>query len=103
MPWTDIHCRKTYRITTVGPGAGDLVRVKDYRDVLAEYEVHPEPKSAALDGSPCGPGTQGLLQRRPVRVGRVVHIGKEANRLEDVEAGLVHDMDEVVEVYEPTA
>ncbi len=77
--------------------------MKSYRDVLAEYEVHPEPKSAALDGSPCGPGTRALLRRRAVRVGRVVHIGKESNRLEDIEAGLVHDIEEVVEVYQPQA
>ena len=73
--------------------------MKSYRDVVAEYEVHPEPKSAALDGSRCGPGTRGLLRRRLVRAGQIEHIGKEANRLDDVEAGWIHDVDEVVEVF----
>ena len=99
MPWTDIHSRQEYHITTSGPGSGGLVRVKSYCDVLAEYEGHPEAKSAALDGAPCGPGTHGLLGRRVVRAGQIVHIGKEANRLDDVEAGWIHDVDEVVEVY----
>ena len=53
-----------------------------------------------MDGSPCGPGMRGLLRRRLVRVGKVVHMGKDANRPEDVEAGWVHDVGTVVGVYE---
>ncbi len=101
--WADIHSGQRYAITTTCASSGRVVRVKSYRDVLAEYEVHPEPKSAGDDGAPCGPGTRGLLRRRAVRVAKIVHIGKEANRLEDVEAGWIHDVHEVVEVYEPRA
>jgi len=45
------HALKTgHDLPTVCLRIGALrVRVKSYRDVLAEYEVHPEPKSAALD------------------------------------------------------
>jgi DNA adenine methylase len=70
-----------------------------YGDVLAEYETHPEPKSAAADGTPCSRTTRGLLQRRPVRATSIVYIGKESNRLEEVEEGLIHSPDEVQEVY----
>jgi hypothetical protein len=102
IAWTDIHSRHQYRVTTSGLGSGFLVRVKSYRDVLAEYEAHSEPKSATLDGAPCGPATRGLLRRRSVRARHVMHIGKEANRLENVEAGWVHSQVDVLEVYEPT-
>jgi len=48
---------------------------------------------------PCGKRTIGLLQRRPVVLGELVHIGKETNRMEEVEQGLVHDWDEVQLVF----
>jgi hypothetical protein len=57
------------------------VQVKSIRDVILEYRVHPEPKSLGPDGRPCGRATIGLLQRRPVRVGAIVYIGKESNAL----------------------
>lgn len=50
--------------------------------------------------SPCGQRTQGLLLRRLVRVRRILHIGKEANRLDDVSANWIHNLDEVVQLYD---
>lgn len=47
----------------------------------------------------CGRPTRGLLARRPIEVSLVHYIGKEANRLEDVEAGLVGDIGEVLTEY----
>jgi hypothetical protein len=41
----------------------------------------------------------GLLRRRPVTVLCLKHVGKESNRLEKVEAGLIHDSDEVYTEY----
>jgi len=76
-----------------------VVRVKSYRDVLAEYRWHPEPKSAGSNGEPSTRETVGLLQRRHLVAGEVLYLGKEANELEAVEAGLVHDPDEVTNVY----
>ena len=73
--------------------------MQTYRDVLDEYRMHPEAKSAGPDGEACGPGTVGDLQRRAVHVGRIRYIGKESNQLEDVETGLVHDPDEVSTEY----
>jgi hypothetical protein len=72
------------------------VRIQSYRDVLAEYRVHPEPKSRAPDGSRSGWHSIGLLQRRSVEAVRVVHIGKEANELDETQARAVHDLDEVL-------
>ena len=47
------------------------------------------------DDVPCGRRTTGLLQRRPVVLDDLVHIGKETNRMEEVEQGLVHDWKEI--------
>ena len=81
------------------PRRAEAGEVKSYRDVLEAYPVHPEPKSSAPDGSPCSRETVGLLARRPVQVLWVDYIGKESNRLEDVEHGMVHDLDDVLESY----
>lgn len=68
-------------------------------DVINHYRVHTEAKSLGPDGMPCGKRAIGLLQRRTVIVGEVVYIGKETNRLEEVEQGLVHDWEEVQLVF----
>lgn len=74
---------------------------RTYGDVLEDYRRHPETKFLGSDGSPCGPETVGLLRRRAVFTSRdqVRLIGKESNRLEDVQAGLIHDRTEVVSEY----
>jgi hypothetical protein len=81
-----------YRVTTdlneIGPG---VARIKTYRDVLADYRVHPEPKSLAPDYARSGWHTRGLLLRRPVIATRIVYVGKESNELDDARAGLAHD------------
>ena len=99
QPWFDIHSRERYGITTSDPTGGRIVRVKSYGDVLAEYRTHPEPKSADREGHPCDRATVGLLYRREVHVGSIVYVGKESNRLEEVEQGVVHDWQDVQDVY----
>jgi hypothetical protein len=98
-PWIDVHSGRRFPISTHDDLSADVARVKTYVDVLREYRVHPEPKSAAPDGTPCGPNTVGLLVRRPIYAFGVLHIGKEANRLEEVEAGLVHEWAAVQQTY----
>jgi hypothetical protein len=71
------------------------------RDVVREYGEHPESKSLGPEGRPCSAGTVGLLSRRHIVPSWIQHIGKEANRLEDVERGDVQDWDEVLERFEP--
>jgi hypothetical protein len=66
---------------------------------LREYEQHPEAKCADASGHRSDKQTIGLLQRRHVRVASITYIGKESNRLEKVEAGLVHSAESVYTVY----
>jgi hypothetical protein len=97
--WLELYSGRSYFISTGSVSAPDTVRVKTYRDVVAEYRFHPEAKSCGPDGTPCSRQTVGLLQRRPVVATRVAYIGKESNRLEEVEAGLVHTDDAVYNAY----
>jgi hypothetical protein len=100
MPWTDIYSEREYGITTNPIFAPGLVRVKSYRDVIESHRYRPEYKSNASGGNPCTRTTTGLLERRVVVAGDVIHVGKESNRLGDVEAGLLHDWADIVSSYE---
>jgi len=100
MLWTDQYTGKQYRITTEGFNGGrNLARVKTYGDVLREYEFHPGSKSADSQGTPSGKQTIGLLQRRHIRVGQIIYIGKESNRVEEAEAGTIHSTQAVYTQY----
>ena len=64
------------------------VPVETYRLVLTRHLAHPESKFLDTDGAACTYETRGLLERRPtISTGREI-IGKEANRIEEVQAGL---------------
>lgn len=103
LSWIDAHSKNQYRIsTTVLSGSEFTVRVKTIGEVLAQYRHHPEAKSLGSNGKPCGSKTVGVLARRPVIALYLTHIGKESNRLEDVEARFVHDLDEVSTEYRDT-
>lgn len=98
--WTDVYSGDSFRITTrATPSSNRTARVQSYGEVIDRYRVHPEAKSMGSDGIPCIKRTVGLLQRRPVTLGELVHIGKETNRLEEVEQGLVHAWKEVQLVF----
>jgi hypothetical protein len=100
LPWIDRHSGKRFAITTRPSTQSDVVRVKSYADVLTEYESHPELKSGCLNGE--NPRrARGLLPRRHVRIApeNVRYIGKESNRIEQVESDLEHCLDDVLEVY----
>jgi len=102
LPWIDRYSGMSYHIsTTADTGGLGVARVQTYRDVLAAFRTHPEAKSAGPDGRPCDRRTIGLLQRRVVRslLELTAHVGKESNRLEEVEAGIEHDPDEVWTEY----
>lgn len=85
----------------VGPDSIRLdgeVRVKTYRDVLDDYRTHPEGKSLGPDGEPCN--RHGRTAGTPPRdVSTTTYIGKESNHLEDTRAGLVHNIDEILNEY----
>ncbi|GAA4403410.1 hypothetical protein [Tsukamurella soli] len=109
LMWRNLHDPHgpTYRITTedwdhtLGGQPADLVVVTSYRDVLHRYMRHPEAKSAGPEGNPCRHDTTGLLGRRQVHLtsGNLHHIGKEANKIDDVQAGTVTALDDVVNDY----
>ena len=100
MDWIDQYTGKHYRITTAGHhGTRQTARVKTYGEVLREYEFHPEPKCADAGGNSCGKQTIGLLQRRHVRIEQVRYIGKESNRLEDVESRMIQSTQNVYTEY----
>jgi hypothetical protein len=68
--------------------------------VLEEYEFHEEAKCADASGAPCGKQTVGLLQRRHVTIERAPRfIGKESNKLEEVEEGGAADGGDVYTEY----
>jgi hypothetical protein len=103
MEWIDHYSSHSFPIHTDGPPSPDSVKVKTNRDVLARYRTHPEPKSLGPDGAPCSRRTSGLLQRRPVTATAITYIGKEAHRLEETTAGLIHDSGEILNTYnDPT-
>jgi hypothetical protein len=67
--------------------------------VLREYEFHPEAKCADVAGAPCKKQTVGLLGRRHVAIDSVTYIGKESNRLEEVEEQSLLDPGDVYTEY----
>jgi hypothetical protein len=102
LPWIEVYSGKQYAIHTDFAENVESVRVKSHRDVSAFYSTHPEAKSATMDGIPCCRESVGLLQRRPVHATMPVYIGKESNRVEEVEQGLVHAWLEVMQTIEPS-
>jgi len=74
-------------------------RIETYGEVLREYEFHSGAKSADAKGKPSGKQTIGLLRRRHIRIESVIYIGKESNRLEEIEAGVIHSADSVYTEY----
>ncbi len=91
----------TYRITTDREDLhASAVLVKSYGQVLREYRLHPEHKFHGPDGQRCRFLTAGLLQRRAVHLaGTVTLIGKEANKLDEVQAGLHGELGHIVTEY----
>jgi hypothetical protein len=98
--WIDQYSGNLFHITTSGNhGTRGTARVKTYRDVVREYEFHPESKCADANGGVCTKQTTGLLQRRHVGIDQIKYIGKESNSLEDVESGLIHSEQSVYTEY----
>lgn len=65
-----------------------IVKVLTYRDVLADYRIHPEVKFADVEGQTCGLHTTGQLYRHHVHLAGVDFIGKESNKVDEVQQGL---------------
>lgn len=63
------------------------IPVVTYRDVLAEYAIHAEPKSVDIDGIRAGTHTIGRLYRSHVVLAGLDYIGKESNKVEEAVQG----------------
>ncbi len=99
--WTDLATGEAHKVTTRPSfGGSDAIRIKTYGDVSDEYRVHPESKFLGPDGRPCRPAIRGCLSRGAVEPLFIIHVGKESNRFEEVEAGLGQDGDEVYTSYD---
>ncbi len=86
VQWVDQYFGKRYRISASAPhGSRSLARVKNYGDILRGYEFHPESKCDDKRGEACNKRSVGLLARRHVTIASITYIGKESNRLEEVE------------------
>ena len=71
----------TYRLARPGHRLPSEAEAKTYGDVVSQYRWHPEAKSLAPDGRPCGDDSAGLLQRMPVVAAPECRfIGKETDR-----------------------
>jgi hypothetical protein len=102
LPWIDQYSTKgtRHRISTTAPSpTRQIARVNSYGDVLEEYEFHEEAKCADASGARCGKQSIGLLFRRRVAIGSPHFIGKESNKLEEVEEGGVPDVSDVYAEY----
>lgn len=99
LKWMDQYSGKRYSLSTDGMQSRSAARVKTYGDLLREYEFHPESKCADGTGKRCAKQSAGLLRRRHIRIDGLRFIGKESNRLEEVEAGLIHDPQGVYTEY----
>ena len=88
VQWADAESGRPHRIATSPFGGAEAIRVKSIRDIVTLYRRKREAKSLGPDGTVCARETVGLLRRRPVRDLTIRHIGKEANEVEDLVAGL---------------
>lgn len=95
LPWVNRRDAAKLAVTTKPGGERGKIRLRTYRDVLAEYGLHPEQQSGDPAGGPGVRGSRGLLPRlRVIALGPPAHIGKESNRLEVEEGGVLTDGDD---------
>lgn len=101
LPWIDLYSKgaRRYRVATSEQHSSQFAELTTYGETLRAYGFHEEAKCAGPDGKPCGKQTVGLLSRRHVRIGALHFIGKESNLLEEVEAGQIHDLQDVYIEY----
>jgi hypothetical protein len=97
--WVNRHDGRPLKVTTRPRGERGKVRLKTYGDVVDDYRAHPETKSGNPLGGLGTRGSVGLLPRLRVVATEIRHAGKESNRLDEVEEGLVSDPDEVYIEY----
>jgi hypothetical protein len=101
VTWFNRYDGKPYRVT-IG-SSSDLAgqaRILTYGEMLEDYRYRPEYKSTAPDGQTCGRETSGLLGRRSIEALKFIYVGKESNRLEEAQQGLLHDEEEALSEFD---
>jgi hypothetical protein len=104
LEWVNRHDpdSPSYTITTDNTcESTGTVRVQTYRDVLTAHVRHPEAKFSETSGQPCAPDAVGPLYRQHITDAITGYIGKEADRIEAVNVGLVAAGDSVTTEYGP--
>lgn len=76
MPYINIHDGTTH---TLNPPTL-LAMPQTFGTIFSQYVKHPEYKSLAPDGNPCGSDSHGLLRRYPATASEFILIGKETER-----------------------
>jgi len=100
LNWIDRYSGARISVSTTEENDGiQRARLQSVRDLIQEFRTHPEAKSVGVDGRACTRRTLGLLGRREVRETYVSHIGKEANKLEEVQAGFERNAEAVYISY----
>lgn len=99
LAWRNRFDGQAVEVTTQPGGRPDAVRLRTISDVVRDYRLHPDPKSGDPDGGRGHRGSRGLLPRLHLDVTEVRHIGKESNRLDEVEDGSIRDAGEVYTEY----
>jgi hypothetical protein len=102
--WIDIHDLEAGPYRIVSPKRRYLDKFsypgQTYWELIIRHSQQPESKFLTYDGEPCKGRSRGPLIRRHVQVVDVLHIGKEANEIDRVQAGLVGSEEEVLLTYE---
>ena len=83
MPCINVHDGRTYRLALQQTSALDRVIPQTFASILRLYLTHPEAKSLAPDGTPCGAETRGLLRRASITAGDHRPILKETDRMSE--------------------
>lgn len=99
LHWVNRADGQRIEVTTRPGGEPGMVRLKTYRDVIAEYRTHSDIKSADPAGGQAHRGSRGVLARLHVEVTEVRHIGKESNHLDEEDSGGLLTRDEVYVEY----
>lgn len=79
-PCVNVHDGRSYRLALQQTSALDRVIPQTFASILRLYLAHPEAKSLAPNGTPCGPETRGLLRRASITAGEHRPILKESDR-----------------------
>jgi hypothetical protein len=94
--------RKWFKVSDDLPDTSGLIVVKTIFDFIEKYSDHPESKYDDLEGNICNPRTKGLLKPTHLQVKSIIHIGKEAETIQDEEeqAILPEEMRDAVKAYQ---